>query len=140
MPDAATARAFFVAEVEALEPFAFVMVSPAGRPLHRVEVTRSEAGDLEVRIPGRPRVVPELTVAVRSALREHGFASEKPEDPTVPWVHAAGDAVAAVELVQRVLVEVFEEKSDTALDVGHGSHRAADASCAVNRFARCHRG
>lgn len=124
MPDAATVRAFLVAEVEALEPFAFVVMSPAGTPLHAVEVTRSAGGDLEVRIPGRPRIVPELQVAVRSALRERGFASEKPEDRAVPWVHAAGDAVAAVELVQRVFSEVFEEKSDAALDVAHGSHLA----------------
>lgn len=124
MSDPAAARAFLVAEVEALEPFAFVVVSPAGRLLHAVEVTRSEGGDLEVRIPGRPRVVPELAVAIRSALRDRGFASAKPEDPTEPWVRAVGDASAAVELAQSLLTEVFEEKSDTALDVGHGSHRA----------------
>ena len=124
MSDPATARAFLVSEVEALEPFGFVVVSPAGKPLHAVEVTRSESGGLEVRIPGRPRIVPELPGAVRSALRERGFASEKPEDPTLPWVHAVADAAASVELVQRLLADVFEEKSDTALDVGHGSHRA----------------
>lgn len=124
MSDPAIARAFLLAEVEALEPFAFVLVSPTGKPLHVVEVTRSDAGGLEVRVPGRPRIVPELPVAVRGALRERGFASEKPADPTAPWVHAVSDAAAAVELAQRLLTEVFEEKPDIALDVAHGSHRA----------------
>ena len=90
MPDPATARAFLLAEVDALEPFAFLLASPAGQPLHTVEVTRSEGGDLEVRIPGRPPIVPELAVSVRSELRERGFSSEKPDDPTLPWVHPVG--------------------------------------------------
>jgi hypothetical protein len=124
MPDPAITRAYLLTEVESLEPFAFVLVSPAGQPLQLVEVTRSDTGALEVRIPGRPPIVPELSIAVRSALRERGFASEKPEDPTVAWVHAAADAAAGLELVQRVLAEVFAAKPDTALDVAHGSHRA----------------
>jgi len=124
MSDPAVARAFLLAEVEALEPFAFVLVSPAGKPLHVIEVTRSEGGGLEVRVPGRPRIVPELPVAVRGALRERGFASERPADPAAPWVHAASGAAEAVELAQRLLTDVFEEKPDTALDVAHGSHRA----------------
>ncbi|MCX5737020.1 MAG: hypothetical protein NTZ61_00700 [Proteobacteria bacterium] len=124
MSDPATARAFLLAEVEALEPFAFVLVSPAGMPLHVIEVTRSESGGLEVRVPGRPRVVPELPIPVRTALRERGFKSEDPADPTVAWVHPVDDAAAAVELVHRLLTEVFEEKPDFALDVAHASHRA----------------
>jgi len=124
MPDPAITRAFLLAEVESLEPFAFVLLSPAGKPLHLVEMTRSESGALEMRIPGRPPIVPELSIAVRSALRDRGFASAKPEDPTVPWVHAVADSAAAVELVLRVLTEVFAAKPDTALDVAHGSHRA----------------
>ena len=124
MPDPAITRAFLLAEVESLEPFAFVLLSPAGKPLHLVEVTRLESGALEMRIPGRPPIVPELSIAVRSALRDRGFASAKPEDPTVPWVHAVADAAGAVELVLRVLTEVFAAKPDTALDVAHGSHRA----------------
>lgn len=125
MSDPATARAFLQGEVEALEPLAFVLASPAGNPLHAVEVVRlADGGGLEVRVPGRPRIVPELPVAVRSALRDRGFSSEKPADPTVPWVHAAASVEAAVELAQRLLVEVFDEKPDTPIDVAHGSHRA----------------
>ena len=33
MSDPSASRAFLLAEVEALESFAFVLVSPAGRPL-----------------------------------------------------------------------------------------------------------
>ncbi len=124
MSDPAVARAFLIAEVEALEPFAFVVMSPTGRPLHAVEVTRTEGGALEVRVPGRPRIVPELSVAVRSAVRERGFSSAKPEDPALPWVLAVADAAAGIEVAQRLLTEVFEEKPDAALDVAHGSHRA----------------
>ena len=124
MSDPASARAFLLTEVEALEPFAFVLVSPAGKPLHVIEVTRSESGGLEVRVPGRPRIVPELPIPVRTALRERGFTSEDPADPTLAWVHPIGDAAAAVELVHQLLTEVFEEKPDVALDIAHASHRA----------------
>ena len=113
-----------MAEVEALEPFDFVAASPSARPLHLVEVTRGEDGRLEVRIPGRPPLLPELPVPVRSALRERGFASADAADPTRPWVREVSDAAAAVELVQRLLTEVFAEKPDAALDVAHGSHKA----------------
>jgi T3SS (YopN, CesT) and YbjN peptide-binding chaperone 1 len=121
-PDAA--RSFLLGEVEALEPFDFVAASPAGNPLHVVEVTRREDGGLEVRVPGRPRIVPELTVPVRSGLRDRGFASTDPADPTQAWVRDASDAGAAVELVRKLLSEVFGEKPDVALDIAHGSHRA----------------
>jgi hypothetical protein len=124
MTDPAVLRAFLRSEIEALEPFGFVAVTPAERPLDVVEVTRSESGGLEVRVPGRPQVLPELAVAVRSNLRERGFSSAKPEDRTQPWVHVAGDADAAAELALQLLTGVFEAKPDLALDIAHGSHRA----------------
>ncbi len=124
MTDPAAARSFLVGEVEALEAFDFVAVVPGGHALHVVEVTRSEEGGLEVRVPGRPRSVPELEAAVRTALRERGFASEDPADPTKPWVRAVAGAEAAVDLLQELLVEALGEKPDVKLDVAHGSHRA----------------
>jgi hypothetical protein len=124
MSDPAAVRSFLVAEVEGLEPFAFLLASPAGRPLHVVEVARREDGKLEVRVPGRPPIVPELPVAARSALRERGFASADPADRTVPWTREVPDAAAAVEWLQRVHGEVFGEKPEAAIDVAHGSHRA----------------
>jgi hypothetical protein len=89
-----------------------------------LEVTRREDGGLEVRVPGRPRIVPELSIPIRGALRDRGFVSEDPSDPTRPWVRAVPDATSAVELVQRLLSEVFDEKTDLALDIAHGSHKA----------------
>jgi hypothetical protein len=124
MTDPAAVRAYLLGEIEALEPFSLVLASPAGRPLHVVEVTRREDGQLEVRVPGRPPPVPELPVPVRSALRERGFASADAADRTVPWTREVPDAAAAVDEVLRLLVEVFAEKPDVALDVAHGSHRA----------------
>jgi hypothetical protein len=123
MTDPAAARAFLQAEIDGLEPFAFVAAGPAGNPFHAVEVTRLEERGLEVRVPGRPPVVPELSVSVRSALRDLGFASENPSDPTLPWARAVADTSSAVDLVQRLHTEVFEEKPDFTLDVVHGSHK-----------------
>lgn len=117
------ARTFLLAEVEALEPFGFVAVVPDGHRFHIAEITRREDGELAVCVPGRPPVVPALEIAVRSALHEQGFASEDPADPTKPWSHEASDGESAVELLQRLLVDIFGEKPDATLDIGHGSHR-----------------
>lgn len=120
-PDAA--RAFLLSEVEGLEPFDFVAVYPAGQPMHVVEVTQNEKGGVEVRVPGRPRSVPELAVETRAKLRDRGFVSEDAADPAKPWVRSADGGAEAVDLVQQLLVDVFGEKPDAALDIGHGSHR-----------------
>jgi hypothetical protein len=124
MADPSLVRSFLLGEIEALEPFGFVAASPAGKPLHVVEVTRGEDSALEVRIPGRPPILPELPPPVRSALRERGFSSEDAADPTRPWVQAASDAQAAADLALRTLGEVFGAKPDASLDVAHGSHQA----------------
>jgi len=124
MGDPRAARAFLQGEIEALGPFDYVLAGPAGQPLRVVEVTRREDGGLEVRVPGRPRGVPELPTRVRAALRKAGFASEDPADPTRPWVHRVADPGAAVEEVERLLTAVFDEKPELSLDVVHGSHRA----------------
>jgi hypothetical protein len=123
MTDPAAAQAYLLAEVEALEPFDFVAVGPPGKPLHFVEATRAQDGRLEVRVPGRPPGLPALPVAARSALRERGFASAEPSDQTQPWTRRAADAAAAVDALQGVLVGVFGEKREIALDVVHGSHK-----------------
>ncbi len=124
MSDASPVGTFLESEIEALEPFASLGVSPAGSPLHVVEVTRREDQVLEVRVPGRPLMVPPLSGTVRSRLRERGYASEDPEDPTKPWSREVADAVAAVDQLRRVHTEVFEEKQDVRLDILHGSHKA----------------
>jgi hypothetical protein len=117
------AKAFLVSEIEALESFDFVVVAPAGQPLHVAEVTRCEGGSLEVRVPGRPPLVPELAPAVRSALRDRGFASEDPADRTKPWSRSVENPEAAVELLRELRVAVFGEKPDVTLDIAHGSHK-----------------
>lgn len=124
MTDLAVARAYLLAEIEGLAPFDLLAIAPAGKPLEMVEVTRCEDGKLEVRVPGRPPVVPELPVSVRAALRDRGFHSEDASDAGEPWRHPVADANAAVDLVQKLLADVFEQKPDGAIDVTHGSHRA----------------
>jgi hypothetical protein len=119
-----TATAFLIGEVEALEVFEFVVVAPVGEPLHVAEVTRCENESLEVRVPGRPALVPALEASVLSTLRERDFSSENPDDSTKPWVRAVVDAEAAVDLLREVRVEVFGEKLDGSLDIAHGSHKA----------------
>jgi hypothetical protein len=121
-PDAA--RNFLLSEVEGLEPFDMILVAPAERPLRVAEVTRTEGGGLEVRMPGRPPIVPQLEPAVVRALNELEFASEDPGDPTKPWARSVEDAESAVELLQKVRVEVFGEKPDVNINIMHGSHRA----------------
>lgn len=124
MADVSVARAFLLAEIEALAPFDSIAVAPASKPLHMVEVTRTEDGKLEVRVPGRPAVLPALEVKVRSALHERGFRNDDPADQTHAWVHPVASAAEAVELAQRLLVDVFGEKPDVSFDLTHGSHRA----------------
>lgn len=124
MTDPAAARSFLEAEIESLEPFDFVAAVPSGRPLHMVEVTRGEGGGLEVRVPGRPRPLPELPEEVVRAIKERGFTRDDHEDATGPWKKDMADAQGAAQFVQEVLVEVFGEKPDAVLDIGHGSHKA----------------
>jgi hypothetical protein len=119
MADAAVAHAFLRGEVEALEPFAFVVIAPAGRPLHAVEVTRREDSRLEVRVPA----LPELEEPVHGALQERGFSSTELPEVGEFWIREVPDAEAAVALQREVIAEVFGEKPDAALDVQHGSHR-----------------
>jgi hypothetical protein len=121
--DPIAARNFLLAEVAALEPLDFVIARPVGAPLDVVEVTRSEQRGLEVHVPGRPRAVPELTPHARSALAAAGLASENASDPTLPWVRAVADPAAAVDLLQRLLRDAFDQKPDVAIDVAHGSHK-----------------
>jgi hypothetical protein len=124
MTNPAAAQSFLLSEVELLQPFDFIAIVPSGRPQHVIELTRREDGEIEVRVPGRPRSVPELPGEVRAALRERDFRAADPADPTKPWVREVGDPADAVALAQDLLTGVFGEKSDAALDLGHGNHRA----------------
>lgn len=116
-------RTYLISEVESLEPFDLVLVAPVHHPLHVTEVTRTEEGALEARIPGRPPIVPQLDDSVRRALSDLEFTSIDPADSTQPWARGVADGEAAVELLQRIRIEVFGEKPDVKLNVMHGSHR-----------------
>jgi hypothetical protein len=124
MTDPSIVGAFLESEVEALEPLASIRVFPSGCPLHIVEVARREDQQLEVRVPGRPVVVPPLPGSVLSKLRERGFVSENPDEPMQPWSLEVADAAAGVAQVRSVLTQVFEEKSDARLDIVHGDYKA----------------
>ncbi|MDP6980686.1 MAG: hypothetical protein QF570_19150 [Myxococcota bacterium] len=119
----AATQAYLSAEIEDLEPFGFLAISPSGRPLHLLEVTRLEEGELEVRVPGRPPALPALEPRVCAALREREFANEDPTDSNRPWTRGVADADAALKLVYELLVSVFHDKPDCSLDTHHGSHR-----------------
>ncbi len=120
----APVRTFLESEVERLEAFDFVAFGPAGNPLHVVEITRREGGSLEVRVPGRPPIVPGLAEPTRALLRERGFSSEDDSDPKRPWARSASDSASAVASAFEVLTGVFGAKPDAPVDVAHGSHRA----------------
>jgi hypothetical protein len=122
MTDPHLARSFLLGEVAELETFGFVAVAPGGRPVHVIEITKSEDGSLDVRVPGRPTGISALSNEVVTALQERGFDSALPADATKPWTKSASDADEAVGLLQELFVEVFGEKPDAALDVAHGSH------------------
>jgi hypothetical protein len=116
-------RTYLINEIDGLEPFELILVAPANRPLEVTEVTRNEDGGLEVRMPGRPPVVPQFDASVRRALCDLGFASEDPADSTRPWVRPVTDADSAADLIREVHVQVFAEKPGVKLNVMHGSHR-----------------
>ena len=99
MTDPVLARSFLLGEVAALEPYGFVAEVPVGRPLSVIEVTQNDDDDLEVRVPGRPPGVTELTVEVRGALEKRGFAAEDPTDSRKPWIRNVTDGDEAVGLV-----------------------------------------
>ncbi len=116
-------RTYLIGEVEDLESLDLILVAPVDKPLEVTEVTRREDGGLEIRLPGRPPVVPQLDASVRQALRDLDFSSEDPAEPTKPWSKRVDDAAQAVDLMQKVHISVFGEKADVRLNIVHGTHR-----------------
>jgi len=124
MRDQVSTRQFLRGEIEALEAFEFLVVGPPEQPLNRIEISRAEDRSIQIVVPGRPPILPELEVPVRQALLARGFASEDAADRSQPWTAAAADSDAAVTLAEQVLHEVFDEKPGGALDIIHGSRLA----------------
>jgi hypothetical protein len=125
MRDQAGTRAFLEGEVAALEPFEFVTVEPSGFPLFRLEIGRNEDGSLEVRVPGRLPMLPPLGDEEQKKLGEQGFKNEDASNSMQPWIFPVKDAPSAVAKTEGVLIDVFDQKPGLALDIAHGSHRAA---------------
>ncbi len=116
-------RAFLTEEIAALAAFDCLIVAPAQRPLESIEVVRREDGGLEVRMPPRPPPFPGLSPEESKALEEMGFSVEEVEHAPSALVHAVSDEAAAIDLLQKVRVEVFGAKPDVRVDIAHGSHR-----------------
>jgi hypothetical protein len=116
-------HAYLCSEIDQLESLEFIALVPPGRPLHIIEILRDENQKLQVRIPGRPKIAPELPTPMRTALSERGFASEDASDQTLPWSLAIGKAGEAVEITGALHQEIFGEKPDVSMDVIHGSRK-----------------
>jgi hypothetical protein len=121
MPTPDATQAYLCGEVDQLSPLEFVALVPPGRPLHIVEILRGEDQKLQVRVPGRPSVAPELPIPMRSALSDRGFVSADAADPAQAWSKDIENAAAAIELASSLHRELFGEKPDVSMDVIHGS-------------------
>jgi hypothetical protein len=114
MTDRTTLNPYLEAEIEALE---FLALAPGPDPLHVIELLWAENGALQLHVPGRPPIAPELPAEVRSLLRDLGFGSEDAGDCSQPWTQAAGTASEAVELAYRVWGQAFGDMPEVSLDV-----------------------
>jgi hypothetical protein len=123
MSDPNTLTPYLESEIEGLEPLDFLALAPETNRLHLLELQRTEEGELQLHVPGRPPFAPELSVETRSALQDLGFASEDASDRGKPWKLTVASTGEAIERVYEVLGRVFDEKPDASLDVVHGSHR-----------------
>lgn len=121
-PDAI--RKFLLDQIGRLDRFEFVTVGSPRTPFTVLEVVRTEAGTLEVRVPPRLPQTP-LDVPKRAKLLEAGFSSADPAQPFEPWVVVAADPDAAIDMAVSTLRTVFDVDIGEAINVLHGSHRAA---------------
>lgn len=123
MSNADATGAYLRGEIDELEPLEFVALVPPGRPLHIIEILRGEDQKLQIRIPGRPRIAPELPDLMRSALGDRGFESADAADPSQPWERTIESAEEAVDLARALHTELFGEKPDVSMDIIHGDRK-----------------
>jgi hypothetical protein len=121
-------RNFLLGEIEALEAFDFIAIGPAGQPLQMVEVTRDEDPTREVRVPGRPSILPPLSPETRKALEERGYTSEEADNSAEPWCKKANSPDEAVDLALALITDVFQSADGFRLNILHGNHRIAHES------------
>lgn len=132
MDDPVVARQAFVqAQVAALQPLEFVVVGLPAPPFDAIQVRLEEAGEYVVEIAARDPSAPFADTQQKS-LGDIGFSSgaETWVGPTVT------SPAAAVDVVERVLVEVLDISPTTSIDVRHGTlreERAAEAKLASMR-------
>lgn len=121
---AAARRSFLAAQVAALEPLAFLIVAVPERPLDGVQVRREEDGSLALAVSGREQEGEPLTAEQSAALERAGFAAAEGMWKATP----PADATAIVDVVERVLGEVFGAPGGIAIDIRHGSYREERAA------------
>ena len=118
-------KAFVGAQVEALEPLAFIVVGLPAPPFDALQVRLEEDGSFVVEIAAREATVA-FTDEQAKKLGELGFVAEGDT-----WVgRPVPFAAAATELVERVLLDVLGVGDVVAVDVRHGTlreERAAEA-------------
>lgn len=114
---------FLADQVGRLDVLDFVTFGFAEAPLGIIEISRSDAGDFEVRIPPRPPSAP-LPVPTRAKLVDAGFHSADAANPLVPWIWKASDSDRAIEAAVGTMRDILGVELGGALNLVHGSHRA----------------
>ena len=122
-----TTTEFLRGQINALTAFDYIAISANQAPLSPLEVTRTETGGFEVRVPPRHPLTP-IPAAKRSRLVELGFHCDDPSSPLSPWIHAVLDADTAIGVLASTLREIVETELDDAVNIIHGSHRAEHES------------
>lgn len=118
-----TITEFLTDQVAHLNLLDFMTFGFADAPLGMVEISRSDTGDLEVRVPPRPPSAP-LPVPTRAKLVDAGFHSADASNPLVPWILRAADSDRAIETAVGTIRDILGVELGGALNVLHGSHRA----------------
>jgi hypothetical protein len=126
VPDDHPAAAFLAAQIDALQPFEFIVVGVPLTMFDGIEVAREENGSLRVRLGPRPPAVP-ISDTQRVALEAAGFRAHPSE-----WTSANGwelerdlpDGAAAAAVSLAALSGVFGVAPGQPVDLHHGTRRA----------------
>jgi hypothetical protein len=130
--DSDTRAAFLRSQVAALAPLDFVVVGLSVPPFDAVQVLREEDGSFAVELSARDETAPYAPEQV-TALAALGLApppNGKPGGWRSPQGAGPPSADAATTMAGGVLAKVFGLGPDAAVDVRHGSERAAREAAA----------
>jgi hypothetical protein len=133
MSDASAVReSFLLAQIEQLEPLAFIVVGLPQPPFDALQARREEDDTFVVEIASRDASSPFLS-AQTNRLAELGFTEEGDT-----WVgKALATPRATADLLEQVLTTVLDVAPDAPVDVRHGTlrdERAAAAKLATMRL------